>query len=91
MNSTFHFIVKEAYMYHGKIIKTEKEVPDDECTLSFSMMSTVRKWSLGGESLHCKNLVSLVWKESLESHRNTRILIESDKSLRNLIRIFGIT
>ena len=40
---------------------------------------------------HCKNLESLVWKESLESHQNLRNLLESDKNLRNLIRIFGIT
>ena len=36
----------------------------------------------------CKNLASLAWKESLESYQIIRNLIESDKNLRNLIRIF---
>ena len=39
----------------------------------------------------CRNLVSLSWTESLKSHQNIRNLIESDETLRNLIRIFGTT
>ena len=33
---------------------------------------------------HCKNLVSILWKES---HRKIRNLIEIDENLKNLIRI----
>ena len=40
---------------------------------------------------HCRNLVTLGWKESLESDRNLRNLLESDRNLKSLIRICGIT
>ena len=38
-----------------------------------------------------RNVASLAWMESLESHRNLRNLVESDKNLQNFVRIFGIT